>query len=146
MLSLFLAAIKNPKAIGYGLLVTAAFSAGVYVRGQWDASTLKSALASQQEALVKQCEDSKKITEEVSREYQSKISDLSKRVAAYKLRKPPACVHVTNTTSGNDGSPRGGLVGTDAVNSESLTDYAELAEGYRLRLISCQNFVRLERK
>jgi ribosomal protein S13 len=145
MLSLFLSLIKSPKIIGYGLLIAASFSTGVYVHSRIASLTLKSALSEQQSTLIAQCDSQKKVTEDIDHEHQAKISDLSKRVAAYKRMRPAECVHVTNTASSDNGKAGGGLMGTHDVDSESLTDYAELAEGYRLRLVSCQNFIRLER-
>lgn len=137
--------IANRKLIGITAALFTAALFGGYINGlRWE-SKLKSELLGQEALLLGQCAADKAKTERIDHELQSKVTELSKRVAAYKLRKPPACVHVTNAASSNDGSPRSGLVGTDAINSESLTDYAELAETYRLRLVSCQNFIRLER-
>lgn len=145
MLSLFLAALKNRKAIGYGFAFLAMFSLGWYVHSRIAESTLKSALSEQQTTLIAQCESQKKITEDIDHEHQAKINDLSKRVAAYKRMRPAECVHITHPASSDNGKAGSGLVGAHDVDFGELTDYAELAEGYRLRLVSCQNFIRLER-
>lgn len=145
MLSLFLAALKNRRLISYGLAFLSAFSLGWYVHSRIAEHTLQSALASQQAALIQACEIDKAKTERIDHDHQNKISELSRRVAAYKLHKPATCMRVTDTASLNNGKTGSGLVGADVVNSESLTEYAELAESYRLRLVSCQNFIRLER-
>jgi hypothetical protein len=146
MLSLFLSVVKNPKAISYIAVFLAGLSLGWYVHSRIAESTLKSALASQQAALIKQCEDSKKITMEVSREYQSKITALNGRVAALRLR-PAKCVPVTKPATGHNGEASGNEPARPhGVDAGFLIDYAGEAEKYRLQLISCQDFVRKERQ
>lgn len=138
--------LANWKILLMAGVAAVAFGTGWYVASQFAESRLESALLEQQIELAQQCENAKKITEEVGNVLQSKVTDLSKRVAAYRMRKPPACVRVTNTAVGNDGAAGAGHVGAIDVDAESLTSYGELAEKHRLQLIACQEFVRKERE
>ena len=112
---------------------------------QWDNSRLESALKEQKTALVAQCNKDKAITERIGNDLVKENSNLSKRVAEYRWMHKAKPVLISNTPGADDGEAGSRPVGTHVVDSESLTAYAELAEGYRLRLVSCQNFVRLER-
>lgn len=104
----------------------------------------KRALEKQVTELTNQCEDQKKITEEVSHEYQKKLNALNVQLARLK-RVQPRCIipNRTNPTPGHDGSaqPRE-LAGSHGISTEWLIDYAGEAERYRLQLISCQDYVR----
>lgn len=145
-MSFLLNLLANRKLISYIAAFLAGASLGWYVHTRIAESTLKSALASQQEALVKQCEDSKKITEEVSREYQNKIAALNSRVADLRMR-PAKCLPVTKPTAGHDGKTNGAeSIRPHGVDAGFLIDYAAEAEKYRLQLIACQEFVRRERE
>jgi uncharacterized protein len=143
---LSLAKSLSVKNIAYIAAFLAIFSAGAYVNGiRWE-HKLESALKDQQEALVKACEADKKKTAEVSRAYQDKIAALNSRVAALRMR-PAKCVPVASPTGGRNGETSGTEpVRAHGVDAGFLIDYAAEAEKYRLQLISCQEFIRLERK
>lgn len=145
-MSFLLNLLANRKMISYLAAFLAGLSLGWYIHSRIAESMLKSALASQQEALVKQCEDDKKITTEVSREYQNKIADLNSRVAALRMR-PAKCLPVTKPAAGYDGKTSGTEpIRPHGVDAGFLIDYAAEAEKYRLQLIACQEFVRRERE
>lgn len=88
------------------------------------------------------CAAAKRITEEVSNDYQKSLSDLNGRVAARKLQ-PQNCIavlsgaasgHPAATGTNADGSAHG-------INVADLREFAADAERYRLRLIACQAFI-----
>lgn len=91
-------------------------------------------------AAIAQCEEDKKLTKDVSHEYQSQISDLNRRLADLK-RVRYACLPVTDPSGGRDAAPRAGHAGGNAVDTGTLYDYAGRAEQYRLQLIACQTFI-----
>ncbi len=92
------------------------------------------------------CEADKAKTERIANDLVEKNSDLSRRIAEYRRMHKAKPVLVTNTPGADDGEAGRGSVGTHVVDSDALISYAELAEQYRLRLVSCQNFIRLERQ
>lgn len=126
----------------YGITAMAVFGVGCYITHQWDASALKSALQEQEKTLTEQCNKAKKITEDVSHDYETQITALNSRVSALKLR-PKNCVPITRTATrpnGSTGTAEHG--GQDGVNSDIFYDYAALAEKYRLQIIGLQEFIK----
>jgi len=97
--------------------------------------------------LTAQCEARVKITEDVSHEYQNRLSDLDARLAAARRLHKTKCVSVASPTTGHNATASiSGDAGRNAVNSESLIDYAGKAEKYQRQLESCQAFIKAERK
>jgi len=94
-----------------------------------------------QQEIIKQCEEDKQLTQEVSSEFQTQISNLNRRLADLKRVRKPACIPVTSSTSRCDATSRDGYVKRNGIDTRTLFDYAGLAEKYRLQLISCQSFV-----
>lgn len=134
--------LANGRLWLFGIGAISIFSAGVYVTHQWDRGALESALKDQQTALIAQCDKDKKITEDVSHDYETQISNLSTRVTALKLRSK-TCVPITGSATRLDGSAGATINGgQNAVDSDTLIDYAALAEKYRLQVIGLQNFIK----
>lgn len=100
---------------------------------------------------AEECEAQKKTTMEAYNALQTKNDALAARVAALKLRRPSRCVAVSTPqpATQHDGTPAGKEpAGRNAgIDSDALIDFSGKAESYRLRLLSCQDFVRgLEKK
>jgi hypothetical protein len=92
--------------------------------------------------LTAQCEADKKVTEDISHEYQNRLSDLDKRLIALKRVSKPKCLPIASkATAGRNAATGGVNAGQDVVDSADLLDYAGEAEHYRLQLISCQAFI-----
>ncbi len=143
---MWLTLLTNWKIFGMGAVIIAFFGSGVYVRGQWDESRLESKLKAQEAVLIKQCDDDKQKTTEVSRAYQDKIAALNSRIAALRVR-PAKCVPVAISSGGRNGEASGAKPsGAHGIDDRFLIDYAAEAEKYRLQLLSCQDFVRKERQ
>jgi len=98
-------------------------------------------IAKAQQEIVKQCEEDKQLTQEVSSDFQTQISNLNRRIAHLKRVRPSVCVPVTDTTSRRDAEPRDGHAQRNGIDTGALFDYAGLAEKHRLQLISCQSFI-----
>lgn len=112
------------------------------VRGVIDEKRLESALESQRKELLKQCQEDKDLTNEVSTDYQKKIAALNRAIDNLKLH-PAQCVTVTSAAGGHNAAA-GGRVNDrpHEVTDYQLIDYAAIAERYRLQLIGCQNFIK----
>lgn len=122
-----------------------AFHKGWAARGDRAAIEQETALTRQAAGLQAQCSAEKRITQEVSHDYQDKIAGLRRQLADLKRVRPSMCVTVTgaDAATGRDAAAGGGQpAGPDGVRSEFLYDFAAEAEEYRLRLIACQDFVR----
>jgi hypothetical protein len=105
-------------------------------------------LKGQQIALVKQCESQKQITEDVSHDYQTKLSTLNRRIANLKrlYGQTARCVPVAKPTTGHDATANGRKhVRENGILAERLIEYAGEAEQYRLQLKACQSFINKER-
>jgi hypothetical protein len=138
MLSLLL---SNIRTIGYGLAIAAIFSSGAWVGSKMSESHHERALKTQSEALIAQCNADKKLTSEIGKEYETKISTLSNRVMQLKRMQSTKCVPVARTASGVNGGTATGLPDANGVNPDVLIDYASDAEKQRQQLISLQEFV-----
>jgi hypothetical protein len=100
----------------------------------------------QRTALVKACAETQQRSAKVSHEYQNEITRLNRTVADRKRLYRNACASVTFDAGGR----RDGGAGADLDGGQTrllisdLYDFAGEAEGYRLRLKACQQFVRGE--
>lgn len=118
------------------------FGMGWYVHSQIAEAHLKDALESQEQQLILQCQNSKKITEEVSHDYQTKIAALTARVNALRMRPARCLVPTPIPSAGRDDATGAGIhAGQDGVSTTFLLDYAALAEKQRLQLLGCQDFI-----
>ncbi len=101
-------------------------------------------LRMQKETLIEQFEKQKKVTEEVSNEYQKQITNLNSRVATLRSVRPTQCIVPASTpTDGhNAGTSGSGHAGQNGVTTSALYEYAGDAERYRIQLTSCQTFIR----
>lgn len=100
-------------------------------------------LDNQKTELEAQCAEKVKLTEENSRDWQKKNFDLTRQLANLKRVYATACiVPVTGQTGGGDAT---GGIGEHArqngVTVGPLLDYAGECEGYRLQVISLQDFI-----
>lgn len=112
----------------------------------WRVDVINAAHARQIEQVkaeaVKGWEDAQKITYEVSNDYQKQLADLRRRLDARRMQ-PHVCVPVAPANpGGRDAATGAGPVRADGVDSQALLDFAAEAEGYRLRLSACQDFIR----
>jgi hypothetical protein len=135
--------IANIRMVAIASLATACFGSGWYVRGEYDASRLKSQLMEQERAIVAQCEADKKLTSEVSNEYQKKITVLNRRVGELKRLHSAVCVPIAGTPGGHDAAEGAGkLPRPHGIAAGPLYDFGDDAEQVGLRLDACQDFVR----
>jgi len=127
-------------------IVTALLALGAHKLDVYRINELhKSALKAQAEALIEQCEKDKKLTTEVSRDYQNNIANLNRKLADAKRMRASAetCVSITGTTGGRDAAKEDtGLRGTHGVAAESLFDFSGDAEQVGLQLDACQAFIK----
>lgn len=131
----------NWRLVAYGAAFLAVFGSGWHVRGIIAEHSLESALSDQKASLIAQCDADKKITSEVSNDYQSKIQTLNNRIASLKRLRPAGCVPISSPTSGHNEAAGNLDAGTHGITAESLIEYGGDAEKYRLQLIGCQDFV-----
>ena len=129
---------KLYAAIGIVAISVAAYFYIGYLRGKVD--RLQGELAAA-EAIIHQHEKNKKITEEVSNEYQNNIASLNAELE--RVRDIQAdCIPVTFTARGNyAAASEEELPEGNALRSDWLYDYAGRAERTRIKLIACQKFI-----
>ena len=133
--------LANWRLVAYGVAFLAVFGGGWHVKGIIAEHSLESALSDQKTSMIAQCDADKKLTSEVSNDYQSKIEALNNRISSLKRLRPAGCVPVTNSASGYH-APTGSFdAGAHGVTFESLIEYSGDAEKYRLQLIGCQDFI-----
>ena len=135
--------LANWKTI-LGIVATAALA---YLLHTMDVNRLEAKeradIAAQQTADAQSCNADKKITEEVSHDYEAKIRALNSQLDAIRLR-PNVCVTVAprpaagrNATASVSKPARQNA----GVDSDALFSIAAEGEHYRLQLIACQAFV-----
>lgn len=103
----------------------------------------RAALATQQAALEEECALNKRITEESSREYESKINALNIRLNnSRRMRENYCIVPIAGPTNGGLGvASSRGHVGSHGVPIEEFYDYAGTCERLRIQVISLQDFI-----
>lgn len=100
------------------------------------------ALTDQATQLTLACIADKQITEGVSNEYEKKITNLNKQLAAKRMQSPHCIVPVTITPIRLDakaGTDQHG--GQNGVTDIALFDFSGEAERYRLQVIGLQDFL-----
>lgn len=100
-------------------------------------------LANQKQILENQCLADKKLTEGVSRGYQSEIALLNEQLASVKRVRPRACIIATpKPAAGRDAAAAARQPAErNGVDTDTLYDFAAKAEQYRLQLLGCQRFI-----
>jgi len=101
------------------------------------------ALTAQASRLYTVCENDKQLTKEVSHDYQTKVSDLTARLAAKHVSDKRCIPLSTGAAAGRDAAPS--VPGYDSGNgltANALFGYAGKCEEIGLRLDACQAFVR----
>lgn len=101
-------------------------------------------LTEQKATVEAQCAADKKVTQEVSNDYQARLSALSSQLArARRLRDTCVAVSPSDPTRGRDATASAGepVQPNVGVAANALLDYAAEAEQYRLQLLGCQDFV-----
>lgn len=142
-MKLFAWLVANIRIVAIGSLLVGVFGFGWHVRGEFDASRLKSQLAAQEKAIVAKCEADKKLTSEVSNDYQQKIAALNRRVGKLRRLQSSACVPVAGTPGGHDATTGASeLPRPHGIIAGSLYDFGSDAEQIGLRLDACQEFIR----
>lgn len=102
----------------------------------------KTALEDQEKELKAACAADKEITKGVSHDFQTKNALLHADIGRLNRLYDTACVPVTGTAAGhNAATGTGKPVAADGVNAQALLTFAGDAEGYRLQLIGCQDFI-----
>lgn len=145
--------LKNWFPLGLSASVTALLAFGLHTLSvSWLEASHGREMAKQKTVLTEQCEAAKAVTEEVSNELQKQIAlrDASIADARRMLNKRCASPVVVNSPSGHDGSSQAGKHGGSddralVADGNFLIDFAEEAEGYRIRLSACQSFVERSR-
>ena len=101
------------------------------------------ALAAQADQLRAECAKDKQLTEEISHAYEIKIASLRGQLAhAKRVFAPAACVPITLSAGEFHGAGRPDEpAGPHGVLADTLLEYAADAETYRLKLMSCQDFI-----
>lgn len=100
-------------------------------------------LVSNAAAIQAECTADKRLTAEVSNDYQTRIAALNNELAAVKRLRPSKCVVPTPIPAPgrNEATSRTKPAEEDGVTSDALYDFAGEAEQYRLQLIACQAFI-----
>lgn len=135
--------LTNWKLLAMGGAVIALFSSGYYVSSRIAESRQERALAAQELKLQAECAADKKLTEDNSHAYQTKVSALSRQLAdARRMFSTKCIVPVTGEAVGSHGGAGTGEHGRqNAVSAGTLIDYAGECEQYRLQVISLQEFI-----
>lgn len=122
------------------------FALHVLVAGYTEAK-YNAQLKAQAFAISTQCEQSKQITEEASRDYQNKLATLNDELDRVKRLHANRCIPTVakptigyNAAAGNEQ-----LFGADGVFTDDLYDFARDAEQVGRQLDSCQLFINKER-
>jgi len=91
-----------------------------------------------------QCLEDKKITNEVSNEYQNQLSISNTELDHFKrMFREATCINIASPSSQPYDSTKEGKHGQpNGLRSDWLLDYAGEAEGYRLQVIGLQNFIK----
>lgn len=133
----------NWLPIGLGFAAASIIGFGIHtISASWTEAKHQRELTEQREQLIASCEADKKITQEVSSEYQSKIRSLNNQLARLKRVQPHCILPETNPSGGHNGTAAGKLVPSgNGVNTEYLYDFAARAEETRLKLLGCQDFI-----
>lgn len=89
-----------------------------------------------------QCENDKLIAQEVSNDYQKKLSALDIKLRDLQRVYERTCIPIDRGTGRrNAASSAGELPRSDGIPATALLEYAGDAERVRLRLIACQDFI-----
>ncbi len=96
--------------------------------------------------LQSKCNEAKKITEEVTNDYEAELSSISTKLAAARSRLRIAenakCVPIASAASVNNATAaRNGLPRENGVLAESLLNMAAVCDQQTAKLKSCQSFV-----
>lgn len=109
----------------------------------WTKASYERKIENARAEAIAACERDKNLTKEVSSDYQKQIAALNSRIADLKRVRPSVCVPVASPTPGCDAAASGTQPARpNGVDTGTLLDFAAEAEGYRLRLIACQTFIR----
>lgn len=92
-------------------------------------------------SVLEQCEEDKKLTQEISNEYQKQIYDLGRRLTELRRLQPALCIPIAGATGGRDAAAGAGPVDGNGIFAGTLYDFAGTAEQYRRQLIACQSFI-----
>ena len=102
--------------------------------------------AGELKAISEQCEKAQTITSEVSNEYQQKLADRDRALAAARRMLNNSGNQSSSSGGYNAATVEGKPTGQDAgglrADANDLIDLAAEGERYRLQLIGCQSFVR----
>ena len=101
-------------------------------------------LKEQTSFLQDQCQNDKKITQEVSNEYQKSLNSLNSRYKSLRMQYGK-CVAISNSNAptGHNASTSGQLPIPYGIDPQTLLDYARDAEQVRIQLIGAQRFIEL---
>ena len=90
-----------------------------------------------------QCETDKKISYEVSNDYQEKLSSLDVQLNDLRGLYNKQCIAVNSASCGhNAATTETKLRVQNGINAEWLIEYSGDAERVRLRLIACQDYLK----
>lgn len=132
----------NPRNIIILTTVLTSFAAGWWVNGVIWEKRSQSRLKEQEALLIGQCNDQKKLTEEVSNDYQKKLSAATRKLADLKRMYSNAAVPVASKADGPDAATRGAkLSGANGIAAASLFELAGECEQERQKVIGLQNFI-----
>jgi hypothetical protein len=133
---------SNIKLIASGVTIIASLTAGAYINGlRWE-HKLDSALKAQETLLVTQCNDAKKITEDASNDYQTKLAASNRKLSEYRRMYSSTKVSITSTPDGPNATTSGTLnSGANGVAASSLFELAGECEQYRNQVAGLQGFI-----
>ena len=132
----------NPRHIIISTTVLASFAAGWWVNGVIWEKRLESRLKEQEALLIGQCNEQKKLTEEVSNDYQKKLSAANRKLADLKRMYSNTAVPVTGKADGLDAAAGGAkLSGKNGIAASSLFELAGECEKERQKVIGLQNYI-----
>lgn len=137
-------AVNNWKIIA-AVILTAILAFGAHeLNLRWFVEPAQQkALADLKTKMQQDCDDDKLLTEGNNEDFEKRITDLNKRLAAVKRMQPSRCVVPASGPphSGAAGSHTTVLPRQDGVTSDALLEFASDAEAARQQLIACQAFV-----
>lgn len=120
--------------------IVIAFGLGITLEYKISRHSIEVAISDQKAADILKCNADKKLTNEVSQNYENQIFALNKRIGDL-LRKPARCV-IAKSAGHSDAAPvTGANAGTYGISSEWLYQFAGEGERYRLQVIGLQDFI-----
>ena len=134
--------ITKYKIIAFLVLVSLVVISGFWIRTLYSQISVVKVKAKTYEVSFNQCEKDKITANEVSNDYQEKLTALDIQLLELRGLHHSTCTPVDKPSSRHNAAPEcAQYVRENGVRSEWLIDFAGEGEKYRLQLMACQDFI-----